>query len=1247
MSYDSSRFPRNKPVVQTACEGIQQLIEQLTLKDNPPINWKDQSALSEKKAFSNINQDATKEKSDTQSDNLGHLSLIALSKWTLQTAGYPLPQETSENTEPYAQSFKNQLKASSPSNRHIWRKAVCRLPKDSKSDPFVAKAWKHQFGSEYAKHLYEASHCPSESEPTRLQFVRLRKKRNNSRETCIRTIEDADLAIQTGALVDICVTADNAPSPTGFFRVSQSASGRPFGHNNMYLNIKKEPNWDRAAQRPCITALCLIFPDRKEVVPRGFQLVRHANSKTPADFGMDGERIFWCFRLSREGNPLTDIVPLIPRWGEAVPSGYTVVEKSPQSHTASFSTVISDVTRAGLSQREARKNIKIAVFLAYRQRLTSLECLRPHPLLTAIQQKRKGQNEANTLESYFGTGGTVVSSSVGRYHILDRSTHELLGTMSVKHRLKLIDASRQKCSESGQDLVGGFYGCASLVPHSRSEDASSMGGSTLLSAKSIDGGSAANPSTSTSRTTQIRRILAVGETVESVKVTDFIPFPEVAKGLSEDREQALVRLPIRTALLVPILSACYTRHGGAALLAVEILTKLLTKTSMFDDDVDTSDDHDGESCLRLTLLDLCVQAVCDVATSGAEETAFSACVQFAELAIQFSQGQLSTRTIGLVYRMYFFVFSFGNGSNWFSQTSKTVSGSNECKTEDFDVPLLLDCRGNSGRQSSILPGGAPQVAALALKNLVYFCVRKLGKKSSAGFWVGYEMTNKNDVNFDIARKRSSTSVDDEVDCAILTELALHQVQRSGGSEMFWHDMVTTCGRTLFGRDEANVGDKGAFPLVFSLFANIIKTSSGKLRTKTRGSSPRDLMCKLLSLELLLHFLECLRDEQEASTEVENAPVRVISSRDMDVLTFSVRRMVAACLLWNTEASHESQFVYKRVLRIISEFWCSPIHRKRCKVETGILVEHFVVRLLEMGPHFLGGSGEQKHGLYLQLTELLIELKKWFARCPIDTIEFFLSYDKDFSLKKVGSGQDFGAAKLRLLQRISLGICKIAETCSKSIGKQTPTNRSLKDRVFCERVDHNMLPESLHPTEAKSKMRDSATTLRALSLDTIAQIVKSLTMSAALSVELPFSKLLLSWDLADDFSALSHLKGSVSSKYNSDLSDNDITNDRSPCPLNNENDSSAAVGPLDDALQLAKDRGIDKAIEYLIDCNVIMSTPRDVAHFLLSNREKLDASVLGNYISEEGVGDAQNEFKKTVLYLFVRAISFVGLNVDQG
>ena len=32
----------------------------------------------------------------------------------------------------------------------------------------------------------------------------------------------------------------------------------------LHLNVKKEASWDRAVQRPCVTAITVIYPDRNE-----------------------------------------------------------------------------------------------------------------------------------------------------------------------------------------------------------------------------------------------------------------------------------------------------------------------------------------------------------------------------------------------------------------------------------------------------------------------------------------------------------------------------------------------------------------------------------------------------------------------------------------------------------------------------------------------------------------------------------------------------------------------------------------------------------------------------------------------------------------------------------------------------------------------------------------------------------------------------------------------------------------------
>ena len=161
----------------------------------------------------------------------------------------------------------------------------------------------------------------------------------------------------------------------------------------------------------------------------------------------------------------------------------------------------------------------------------------------------------------------------------------------------------------------------------------------------------------------------------------------------EARCGALLRLQARTTLLTPILIACYNRHGGGALSAVEGLQKLLATTDFSDDDVDLSDESDHESCTRLTLLDLAIQVVCDVASSGALEATFSTCVEFVEEAVQFSHAQLNTRTIGYIVRLYFFIFYFGATSPTLTKDWPATCWLTQKQVQEGgDFAMLLDPR---------------------------------------------------------------------------------------------------------------------------------------------------------------------------------------------------------------------------------------------------------------------------------------------------------------------------------------------------------------------------------------------------------------------------------------------------------------------------------------------------------------------------------------------------------------------------
>jgi hypothetical protein len=1175
-----------------------------------------------------------------------------------------------------------------------------------------------QFGSEYARHLSNSQLAPDE------------KKRQNKNKTtttpqCLSSfLAQKNCASRssdhTGAILDIVVVFEDQPAPVGYRVVSETASGQPFSlpvggggtikkkkkkkSNRFLLCVKQEPLWDKAAQRPCITAVTVIYPDRREFVPPGFGLVRvwkggrggqQQQEGPPADLGGGTtERVYLCFRRSREGNPLTGLLPLSVDHQEPVPTGWTVVERTPRGHVARLSS-----------------SSDMLCFLAYRQRLCSLEALRPLPLMLDLSVRGKHE-----MDVYYGTGGTVVrDDAIGRFHVLDRSTHSLLSSSSVSHRLQLIERSRatavtdqkkvstpvMQFARSSAEMmtnefcVGGdhhsvvsWHGAA---PADRSFDGSITSGDLSLVMQS--GGDYH----ATHKHSDVSFSLSPEE-----KAMSFIPTVQAAG----DPEH----LQTRIALLSPTLTACYSRHGGAALVAVEGLTKLILMGFFQDDLAAAEDTNVTRSTPRLTLLDLAIQAVCEVSTSSGEEITFASTVEFVERAVHLAQGCLNPRTTGFVLRFYLFVFYFEasipqKALQWPPASWRPAEMS---KQEDF--PLLFDPRTESSQR---LPGGASQAAALDLKELVSHSLARLGKVSVMNLCnqtLLSERTVSSSETQVVHPAEDDTRKDpyapfldglvtdlveltvDHVERANYCQLALHQIHRSGGSELFWHDMIHICGAGLFAKDSRlDHAGKDVFILIFAMLEQLIKVSSGKLRmtpplhNKSHAEDllPKDIATKLLALEMLLHFLEFWSDEQEAVSGMHHG-----RSADplpaMDALAFVVRRTVVPCLLWNTRAGLENPQVFRRMIRIVSELWGSPVYRRHCKVELGFLMEHFALRILELGPQCKGlrkrGSRCRLKSLMLaQQIELLGEIRNWFSNDPKDVIELYLNYDTDMSCEITGPIQLLPGTQWKIFQRLCAGLSSVAEQCGELIGDQIRQTQTMilehKVEKASEQLGTSSTTSSSHVQEVETKkespgkallVREAARVLRKCSLEAISQIVKSLAISAAVSTGKEFTTVLLSWSPPDEPIAY-ETSLSSSAAGSSERDEGETANSKvgesaqggdgvlrywSDMIATDQQQRLAVAVPIaeelfETAFEIAQSKTLKKAVEYLIACNTITPAPMDIANFLRIHKERFDPIDLGLYLSEGGTGGAETEYWNSIRHTFIRAISFVGMNVEEG
>jgi hypothetical protein len=84
-----------------------------------------------------------------------------------------------------------------------------------------------------------------------------------------------------------------------------------------------------------------------------------------------------------------------------------------------------------------------------------------------------------------------------------------------------------------------------------------------------------------------------------------------------------------------------------------------------------------------------------------------------------------------------------------------------------------------------------------------------------------------------------------------------------------------------------------------------------------------------------------------------------------------------------------------------------------------------------------------------------------------------------------------------------------------------------------------------------------------------------------------------------------------------------------------------------AFGMARDRGLSRAIDYLMACNVLSASPRDIASFLRIHRGDLCPMALGRYLGERGSDLSETEYWNLVRFSYIRAISFVGMTVEEG
>jgi brefeldin A-inhibited guanine nucleotide-exchange protein len=424
------------------------------------------------------------------------------------------------------------------------------------------------------------------------------------------------------------------------------------------------------------------------------------------------------------------------------------------------------------------------------------------------------------------------------------------------------------------------------------------------------------------------------------------------------------------------------------------------------------------------------------------------------------------------------------------------------------------------------------------------------------------------------------SVVDKVELTVVMESALGgcKCHASITSPSFWFD-VHGSGMRLFGSyPEQNV---------FQLLATLCKESAGPMTIISHAGGAgggadkylvRDVERKVFSLDMLMLLLKEGKD-------------RFKSSR---AFGYQVRRFAVTATLANCNLAIPS--VFRSILRVVSTLWRH--HRRYLKIEMSVMMENVLLRILKMADSRVP-----------QKLDVLAEMVNWCDNAH-NLVEMYVNFDVDRELSQF---------RKKIFEDMCNVVCNIAEGNGKG--------------------------ES-----------DELKMLQMQALETAVAIMRSL-MDASGHAHLLLEGHMEQktglgghgWELDDtDGDKLSPLKSKLGAGAEGDdgaggtpskikmlgrIGRNSSVRDRK---LGHESDEEN----LAKAMELAKTKGVKKAVDFLIREKVLSDSPKEIASFLRIHHDKLDEVDIGDYLGE---GDL--DAKKNLRMAYVRAISFTGMSFD--
>jgi hypothetical protein len=1034
-----------------------------------------------------------------------------------------------------------------------------------------------------------------------------------------RIYEDiTDPVVLAAPITDICLVHKTDPIPDGFYRLSKTLSNRKAtlnyksGGNEIYVCIKKDP----APNAAFVTSLIVIFPDKNEIYPPGFLVVRRGNQVCNVNTGTSAERIFLCYKKERSGSAITDLLVMFPGKQEFPPKNYNLLETSPSGIPANLN--------AGTGGGR--------VYLCYRQLYTQYLCLENEldgqiippqgsPLTARITARKKGSNSEYGMSTIIGQIGTpspspaeIPSFSPGRC----ASPSPLLNSESQDD--PTLSTARTAAVEAVQD---------STLSRKYSDKPIVLGDSVL---RTVGGASPRLPRE---------------DSVNGGLPDEPNPEEEEVCAMVTDRRQQVVtdsegNLAPRTArlLLLALLVGASVRQINISVDVINGILSLLNNSDFFKPNLVTiAPPH------LLTMLDLAVEAICD-RIGLCQKVELPLLLDFVLSLVKKSKGKLSQGIIRRLFVSLSTLLTFHCGlSRWLANNQTG--------------PCLDD--------------GSPFQESGALDELIVFLVGQIENEPVVTSITAPVLSEIKEEEFDdlnnepLCRAVVLEFIDDIIDsvetCKLCdTAQALVASQTTHVASNYFWTRTSSIARVMY-PDDSNRNS-------FSLLCALCRLAWPAITVSETGTiSSRELGTKLLALDMLLTY--CSHAGEKMNTSKVNG--------------YQIRRLVVPCILNNISFALREPRVFTKIMKLISCLWIT--WRVHLRIEFANLCEQLCIRILQ-------ASVIKVRPIYQMV--LLNEMEIWLGQ-PQLMLEMFVNFDMDNKFvshwnifthliramctiskrpdnvigingpKQNGQDQNEGQQGIVLNHSVS-----VREVNMKSMEEVAHVAKTLMDatgHAFLMTQDMHFRTRSVTMSGGWEQEEDEEENVGGTGIDTLTSTVSvaslltedessmlSPTASSVASVETPAllspgSGATPSTDLRSRTETGSPAPYAVTRL----ISQGEHTNSgefqaKAKRRMSNvshmKQQHQKAEELVSEAVRLYEQSGsLKKALAYLIKKNFIANTPQEIAGFLRVYKNSFDPSAIGDYLGEGGVSPAEQEYWSQIRYRYVRAISFVEMELE--